>query len=130
MKTVNEKPVPSALNLHKRSKELGIQFGDQNYRLPAEFLRVLSPSAEVRGHGKPVLQVGKLNVGIQGMERVGNYAIKLLFDDGHDSGIYDWGYLYDLCIHQNRHWEEYLRQLHEAGGSRDPEASVVRLVSH
>ena len=91
-------------------------------------LRVLSPSAEVRGHGQPVLQTGKKNVQITGIEMVGNYAIKIIFDDGHDSGLYDWNYLYDLCVNKDQHWDDYLKQLHDAGESRDPAVSVVRLI--
>ncbi len=120
--------VPVSLNLHKASRELSINYSDGYFRLGAEYLRVFSPSAEVKGHGKPVLQTGKLHVGISGVEPVGHYAIKLFFDDGHDSGIYDWDYLYDLCINQEKHWDHYIKQLHEAGASRDPDASVVRLI--
>ncbi|MGI9277244.1 MAG: gamma-butyrobetaine hydroxylase-like domain-containing protein [Endozoicomonas sp.] len=125
--------VPKALKLHKRSKDLELSYVDatgheESYRVSCELLRVCSPSAEVRGHGKPIMQTGKKHVLITAMETVGNYAIKLVFDDGHDSGLYDWGYLYDLCTNQESHWEEYLRQLHAAGESRDPQASVVRLV--
>ena len=124
-----KRKIPTALNLHKASKELGVQYGEgESYRLRAEFLRVLSPSAEVRGHGKPVLQTGKLNVGIVGVEAVGHYAIKLIFDDGHDSGIYNWDYLYDLCSNQDSYWDGYMKELHEAGASRDPDASVVKLM--
>ncbi|WP_263082059.1 DUF971 domain-containing protein [Endozoicomonas sp. Mp262] len=121
--------VPAKLTLHKVSKELSVDYGqEESYRLPAEFLRVLSPSAEVRGHGRPVLQTGKLHVGLSQVEAVGHYAIKLIFDDGHDSGIYNWDYLYDLCSNREAHWDNYLKQLHEAGASRDPDASVVKLV--
>lgn len=121
--------VPVRLTVHKASRALSIDYGqDEHYRLSAEYLRVLSPSAEVRGHGRPVLQVGKRQVGIVQVEAVGHYAIKLIFDDGHDSGIYDWDYLYDLCCRQESLWEDYLKQLHKARASRDPDASVVRLV--
>lgn len=121
--------IPSAINLHKRSKELELSYNDgQSYRLPCELLRVLSPSAEVQGHGNPVLQTGKKHVVITDIEAVGNYAIKLTFDDGHNSGLYSWDFLYDLCINQEAHWEEYLHQIHAAGASRDPEASVVKLM--
>ena len=120
--------IPVSLNLHKASRELEVKYNDGDFRLGAEYLRVYSPSAEVRGHGKPVLQTGKLNVGISGVEAVGHYAIKLVFDDGHDSGIYDWDYLYDLCIHEEQHWDNYLKRLHEAGASRDPDTSVVKLM--
>ncbi len=121
-------PAPSAIKLHKRSRLLEVQFGAETFQLEAELLRVLSPSAEVRGHGKPVLQTGKLNVAITGVEMVGQYAIKLIFDDGHDSGIYDWSYLHELCHGQAGKWQDYLTQLRLAGASRDPDVSVVRLL--
>ena len=121
-------PVPSAIKLHKRSRLLEVQFGAETFQLEAELLRVLSPSAEVRGHGKPVLQTGKQHVAITGVEMVGQYAIKLIFDDGHDSGIYDWGYLHELCHHQESLWQDYLTELRMAGASRDPDVSVVRLL--
>ncbi len=121
--------IPSALNVHKQSQQLELSYMDQNkYLLSSEMLRVLSPSAEVRGHGQPVLQVGKKNIQITDIEMVGNYAIKIIFSDGHDSGLYDWNYLHDLCVNKEQHWNEYLQNLHEAGESRDPELSVVRLV--
>ncbi len=121
--------IPAGLNLHKGSNELAITYvNNESYRLSAEFLRVLSPSAEVRGHGNPVIQTGKLHVRLTGVERVGNYAIRLVFDDGHDSGIYTWGYLYDLCTNRQKHWEDYEGQLRKAGKSRDPEISVVQLI--
>ncbi len=118
--------IPSAIKLHKRSRLLEVQFGHESFQLEAEFLRVLSPSAEVRGHGNPVLQTGKLNVAITGVEMVGQYAIKLIFDDGHDSGIYDWSYLYELCRKKETMWDEYIQALRGAGASRDPDVSVVR----
>lgn len=119
---------PSVIILHKRSNVLEVWFGHETFHLEAEFLRVLSPSAEVRGHGNPELQVGKLNVAITDVEMVGQYAIKLIFDDGHDSGIYDWGYLNKLCHHKEVLWDEYLQALMDHGASRDPEVSVVRLL--
>ncbi len=119
--------IPSAIKLHKKSKLLEVRFGQYTFQLEAEYLRVLSPSAEVRGHGKPVLQTGKMHVAITGVQMVGNYAIKLVFDDGHDSGIYDWGYLHELCHDKESLWNGYLQALRDAGASRDPEVSVVRL---
>jgi DUF971 family protein len=89
---------------------------------------VQSPSAEVRGHGTPVLQSGKKNVAIQKVEAVGNYAIKLTFDDGHDSGLFTWEYLLDLCEHQDNYWDAYLKSLHEANKSREPDAVVINLM--
>jgi len=87
--------------------------------LPAEYLRVHSPSAEVRGHGKPVLQTGKQHVGLVGAEPAGRYALKLIFDDGHDSGIYSWQYLKQLSEQQNERWQQYLAQLEQANANRD-----------
>lgn len=121
--------IPEALNLHRQSQQLELKYSvDEIYQLSSEMLRVHSPSAEVRGHGNPVLQTGKKQVQISGIERVGHYAIKIQFNDGHDSGIYDWGYLYDLCVNQEQYWESYLEQLHLAGESREPDVNVVKLM--
>ncbi|MBD1551846.1 gamma-butyrobetaine hydroxylase-like domain-containing protein [Pseudomonas typographi] len=120
--------LPTAINLHTASKTLTLTYGDQRYTLPAEFLRVHSPSAEVQGHGKPVLQYGKLNVGLLKVEPAGQYALKLTFDDGHDSGLFTWEYLYELCTRQETLWAEYLADLSKAGKARDPAESVVRLM--
>jgi DUF971 family protein len=120
---------PTAINLHKASKTLTLTYGpNEVYELGAEFLRVHSPSAEVQGHGKPVLQHGKLNVGLAGLEPAGQYALKLTFDDGHDSGLYTWDYLYELATRRDTLWQEYLDTLHAAGKSRDPQQTVVRFV--
>ena len=89
---------------------------------------MLSPSAEVRGHGKPILQTGKQEVGLTGVETAGRYALKLVFDDGHDSGLYTWAYLYQLATEQETRWQHYLDQLHTAGASRDPHTSAIRLL--
>jgi len=115
--------VPTDLKLHKKSASLELVYADgENHILSAEFLRVHSPSAEVRGHGKgqEVLQVGKRNVGFSNIETMGNYAIRLSFDDGHDSGIYSWDYLYELCIEHDAMWRRYLDKLRKAHASRDP----------
>lgn len=120
--------IPSAIELHKASKTLTLQYGDERYTLPAEFLRVHSPSAEVQGHGKPILQVGKLHVGLSRIEPAGNYALKLCFDDGHDSGLFTWDYLYELATRQENLWADYLSALAAAGKTRDPEQSVVKLM--
>ncbi len=115
--------IPSAVKLHRRSALLELHYGSgEQYQLPAELLRVYSPSAEVRGHGKgqAVLQSGKRHVGLVAVEPVGHYAIKLLFDDGHDSGIYSWDYLYQLCREKEARWQSYLNELASAGASRDP----------
>ena len=120
---------PTAINLHKTSNTLGLTYGpDEAYQLPAEFLRVHSPSAEVQGHGKPILQFGKLNVRLIQIEPAGQYALKLTFDDGHDSGLFTWDYLYQLAVRQETLWADYLAELKAAGKTRDPSESVVRLM--
>ena len=120
---------PTAVNLHKTSNTLGLTYGpDEVYQLPAEFLRVHSPSAEVQGHGKPILQFGKLNVRLTKVEPAGQYALKLTFDDGHDSGLFTWDYLYQLAVRQETLWADYLAELKAAGKTRDPNESVVRLM--
>ena len=120
---------PTAINLHKTSNTLGLTYGpDEAYQLPAEFLRVHSPSAEVQGHGKPILQFGKLNVRLIQIEPAGQYALKLIFDDGHDSGLFTWDYLYQLAVRQDALWIDYLAELKAAGKTRDPDQSVVRLM--
>lgn len=120
---------PTDIKLHRHSKTLELVYenGD-SYQLSCEFLRVHSPSAEVRGHGpgQEVLQVGKINVDITDIQPVGNYAIQLEYSDGHDTGIYSWDYLWELCQHQDEYWQAYLQKLHEAGASRDPDVQVVR----
>ncbi|PIE39424.1 MAG: 1-(5-phosphoribosyl)-5-((5-phosphoribosylamino)methylideneamino)imidazole-4-carboxamide isomerase [Gammaproteobacteria bacterium] len=121
---------PSAIKLHRASKELELAYtGNGHYRLPAEFLRVLSPSAEVRGHGGigGELPAGKIDVAIVDIKAVGNYGVQLVFDDGHDSGIYSWEYLHTLCQHRQQYWDDYLQQLQTAGLSRDPRVQVIRL---
>lgn len=123
-------PVPTRIKLHKASRTLELGYADgSSFSLPAEFLRVHSPSAEVRGHGRPVLQTGKQNVALTGAEMAGNYAIKLSFDDGHDSGLYSWDYLYELATNQSEMWKCYLDRLASAGESRDPDVSRVRLIT-
>ncbi|WP_339487013.1 DUF971 domain-containing protein [Pseudomonas sp. EL_65y_Pfl2_R95] len=120
--------IPSAIELHKASKTLTLKYAEGSYTLPAEFLRVHSPSAEVQGHGNPILQTGKLNVGLSSIEPAGNYALKLCFDDGHDSGLFSWDYLYQLATRQDQLWSDYLAELQAAGKSRDPSESIVRLM--
>lgn len=111
--------MPLKIELKKQSRLLLLQYShDEIYELGFEFLRVHSPSAEVRGHGKPVLQSGKKSVRLIGIEPAGNYAVKLSFDDGHDSGLYSWSYLRDLCKNQETLWKAYLKQLEEAGAAR------------
>ncbi|MDZ4202845.1 MAG: DUF971 domain-containing protein [Gallionella sp.] len=114
---------PTEITLHQKSNTLEVAFDDgARCQLPAEFLRVYSPSAEVRGHGEgqETLQVGKRNVAISDIEPVGQYAIKIAFDDSHDSGLYTWDYLYDLGRDQEILWHNYLHRLEAAGASRDP----------
>src|SRR5262245_47453672 len=116
-------PTPTEINLHAKSRVLEIAFDDGRvFRLPFEFLRVFSPSAEVKGHGpgQEVLQVGKRDVTITRVEPIGYYAIQPEFSDGHTSGIYSWAYLYELGETQEKLWEDYLQRLGAAGGSRDP----------
>jgi DUF971 family protein len=116
-------PRPVELNLHQASRVLDISFDDgRAFSLPCEYLRVFSPSAEVRGHGpgQEVLQVGKRAVNIDAIEPVGMYAVKLAFTDGHDTGIYSWDYLYDLGERYDANWHTYLQRLAQAGKSRDP----------
>ncbi|MFJ7143395.1 MAG: gamma-butyrobetaine hydroxylase-like domain-containing protein [Pseudomonas protegens] len=121
--------LPTGINLHKASKTLTLTYGpDEVYQFPAEFLRVHSPSAEVQGHGKPILQFGKLGVGLSKVEPAGQYALKLTFDDGHDSGLFTWDYLYQLALRQDDLWNDYLAELKAAGKSRDPNESVVKLM--
>lgn len=120
--------IPSAIELHKASKTLTLKYGEDSYTLSAELLRVHSPSAEVQGHGNPILQTGKINVGLSSLEPAGNYALKLCFDDGHDSGLFTWDYLYQLATRQDQLWSDYLAALSAAGKSRDPNESIVRLM--
>jgi DUF971 family protein len=115
-------PAPTEITLHAASRVLEIAFDDgRAFRLPFEFLRVYSPSAEVRGHGRgqETLQVGKRDVTILELQPVGHYGVQPTFSDGHASGIYSWRYLYELGLEQERLWAEYLAQLDEAGASRD-----------
>ena len=112
---------PTDLHLHQLSRMLEISFDDnQRFELPCELLRVYSPSAEVRGHGpgQEVLQTGKEEVTITAIEPVGHYAVKLVFSDGHDSGLYTWSMLYDLGQNRERYWQEYLDRLAAAGHQR------------
>jgi len=121
-------PTPTEIKLHQKSRELEISFSDgSNFRLSCEFLRVHSPSAEVRGHGpgQETLQTGKRNVEITALEPVGNYAIQPTFSDGHDSGIYSWDLLYNLGKHKDELWANYLALLDAAGASRDVDSTTL-----
>lgn len=118
-------PQPIELKLHQKSRVLEIAYSDGNvFRLPCEFLRVYSPSAEVRGHGpgQEVLQVGKSSVEISRIEPVGSYAVQFVFSDGHDTGIYSWDLLYDYGLHQEEMWRRYLKRMEAAGASRESPA--------
>jgi len=113
---------PTSILLHQVSRVLELGFADGHaFRLPYEFLRVYSPSAEVRGHGpgQETLQVGKKDVTITEVEPVGHYAIRPVFSDGHATGIYSWDYLQELGLHQDEMWQRYLERLAAAGASRD-----------
>ncbi len=114
-------PTPTDITLHRQSHEFEVTFDDGlSRRLPCEYLRVFSPSAEVRGHGpgQEVLVFGKEDVNVERIEPVGNYAVKLVFDDGHDTGIYSWDNLYELAAQYEENWQSYLARLEEAGVQR------------
>ncbi|WP_416886416.1 gamma-butyrobetaine hydroxylase-like domain-containing protein [Marinospirillum sp.] len=114
-------PQPQKINYRQSRAELELTYADERQAvLSAELLRVLSPSAEVQGHGQPVLQVEKKDVRIWKIEPVGRYALKLFFDDGHDSGLFSWDYLWYLAQNQTRLWQDYLDQLQAAGAQREP----------
>lgn len=120
--------IPRHIKLHKAAKTLELTYDNEPaYLLSAEFLRVHSPSAEVQGHGNPILQYGKQQVGLETLEPVGRYALRLVFDDGHDSGLYSWDYLFDLAHNQEQLWQDYLKALHQAGKSRAPDTVVIQL---
>lgn len=115
-------PLPTEIKLHQVSRMLELTFDDgKHFQFPCEFLRVYSPSAEVRGHGpgQETLQIGKKNVEIKAVEPVGNYAVQLAFSDGHNTGIYSWDILYDYGMRQTEMWQDYLQRLEKAGASRD-----------
>lgn len=117
-------PIPTDITLHQSSRRLEIVFNDgSTFQLPYEYLRVYSPSAEVRGHGpgQEILQLDKQHVNVVGIEPIGNYAIQPSFSDGHNTGIYSWDYLYRLGQHQDELWADYLRQLVAAGHLRSDE---------
>lgn len=115
---------PASIRYHKKARTLELQYNDgQNAVLSAELLRVFSPSAEVRGHSEDqrVLQTGKKQVKIRSVDPIGNYAIRIEFDDGHDTGIYSWGYLRELVDRREEYWAQYLRDLERANASRLPQ---------
>lgn len=124
--------IPSTIKFHNKSQMLELAWnGAASQQLSAEMLRVLSPSAEVRGHGvgNEVLQFGKKNVRILKLEPTGNYALKITFDDGHDSGLFNWEYLQDLCNNTEQHWQGYLDKLNAAGKSRDASQIMFKPVN-
>ena len=132
LKNTMTNPILGKLEVRRRSRVLHLEYDNQeSYDLSFEYLRVHSPSAEVKGHGpgQETLQWGKENVQIVGMEAVGNYAVQLIYDDGHDSGIYSWSYLYELAIERESRWQAYLQKLAAAGKIRQtekPDLSVVQ----
>lgn len=117
-----DSPTPTALTVHNQSRILEIAFSDgKAFNIPFELMRVYSPSAEVQGHGpgQEVLQTGKREINLLELEPIGNYAVKPVFSDGHESGIFSWDYLYFLGNEQNRLWDDYNRRLQAAGAERD-----------
>ena len=120
------KHTPTEIKLHQKSRQMEISFADgKRFELSYEFLRVYSPSAEVRGHGpgQEVLQVGKKDVAITAIEPVGSYAVQPSFSDGHDSGLYSWDYLYELGMDRDQLWQQYRQRMQAAGASREPGAN-------
>jgi DUF971 family protein len=123
----NSTPIPTEIKLHQVSHVLEIAFSDgTRFKLPYEFLRVYSPSAEVRGHGpgQEVLQIGKKNIELKGIEPVGSYAVQLTFSDGHDTGLYSWDYLHELGENYVELWDRYMNRMEAAGASREPLADA------
>ena len=119
---------PTSIKLHRKSRVLDLEYADgTRYALPCEYLRVYSPSAEVRGHGggEPAIVPGKRKVAIERVEPVGNYAVRLVFDDGHNTGLYSWDVLEDLAVHHEPYWARYLERLGEHGLTRD--SAVTKL---
>ncbi|MCP5184237.1 MAG: DUF971 domain-containing protein [Pseudomonadales bacterium] len=117
---------PRRINYRRNSRTLMLEFADATFELPAELLRVYSPSAEVRGHGDGdrKLQTGKKYVAITSIEAVGNYAIRITFDDGHDTGLYGWDFLHDLGRRETEYWTDYEREMKAANASRLPTIAV------
>ena len=118
--------IPTTIQLHRRSARLDVGFDDgAHFELPADYLRVYSPSAEVRGHGpgEAVLVSGKKDVAITDVQPVGQYAVRLIFDDGHRSGLYSWDLLYDLGTNYDRYWQQYLTALERAGRRREEDSA-------
>lgn len=131
---MSQTPRPSGIHLHRKSRLLEVRYADgSGYQLPCEYLRVFSPSAEVRGHGleEPMLVGGKREVNIARVEPVGQYAVRLVFDDGHDTGLYSWDVLHALGCDQEKNWSRYLQRMAEVGMSRDRDVvKLAALVQH
>jgi len=128
----SEAQVPSNIKLHRKSRVLELGYADgASYSLPLEYLRVYSPSAEVRGHdgGEPMLVPGKRNIGIRRIEPVGRYAVRLVFDDGHDSGLYSWDVLQELAENHDRYWALYLQRMQREGLTRDSDVIKLSMLS-
>ena len=126
-----DSPTPTALTVHSKSHLLEVTFSDgAEFKIPFELMRVYSPSAEVQGHGpgQEVLQTGKRDVGVLALEPIGNYAVKPVFSDGHESGIFSWDYLYHLGLNQDQLWSDYNSRLQAAGALRD--APMVSASDH
>ena len=121
-------PAIKKVHLHRQSRRLELVIDEVSYLLNAEYLRVHSPSAEVRGHGpgEGKLPFGKIHVGINNVQATGNYGLRIDFNDGHNSGIYTWSYLIDLCLNRDKNWRSYLNKLHQEGKHRDPETQVIQ----
>lgn len=120
-------PIPTDIRLQQKSRLAEFVYDDgSSYQLSHEFLRVFTPSAEARGHGpgQETLQTGKRDITIERIEPVGTYALRFVFSDGHDSGLYSWDLLYNLCVHRDELWQEYLHQLEVQGGSRDVDTTT------
>lgn len=115
------KRTPTDIRLHTKSRLLEVVFDDEVFKLPCEYLRVYSPSAEVKGHGpgQEVLQVGKEDINIVAVEPVGNYAVRLIYSDSHNTGLYSWDYLYQLGSERQKKWQDYLERLNDASVKRD-----------
>ena len=130
---MSDKPYPVEIKLHQQSRTLELSYSDgATFNLPCEYLRVFSPSAEVRGHSpdQAVLQVGKRNVSITDIRPIGNYEVKMVFEDLHDTGLYSWDYLYDLGRNHDIYWRDYLGQLAAAGGSGRPAGPALAAQRH
>ena len=125
-------PIPSEIKLHQKSRRLELIYENgENYSLDFEYLRVYTPSAEARGHGvgQETLQTGKRDVDVERLEPVGTYALRLVFSDGHDSGLYSWDLLYNLGKHHDELWQEYLNQIETQGMSRDIDSTSRQAAS-